>query len=153
MKYYLDIIVAILLLGIVLFFIYKPLPAFSIQDIHIRGLDDYPINTNKKNLILHLSNIECMTCKRDTQVLMRFHTRHPDVPIIDANILYKDTDKDAIITWKSKTDIQYTVGIIENPDIISYPIPTTLVLTSSGKKQIFGALTYEKLLETTEKNH
>ena len=153
MKYYLDIIVAILLLGIVLFFIYKPLPAFSIQDIHIRGLDDYPINTNKKNLILHLSNIECMTCKRDTQVLMRFHTRHPDVPIIDANILYKDTDKDALITWKSKTDIQYTVGIIENPDIISYPIPTTLVLTSSGKKEIFGALTYEKLLETTEKNH
>lgn len=153
MKYYLDIIVAIGLLGIVLFFIYKPLPVFSIKDLRIRGIDDYPINTNKENLILHLSNIECMTCKRDTQVLMRFHTRHPNVPILDANILYKDTDKAALIEWKNKVDIQYQVGIIENPDIISYPIPTTLVLNSAGQTEIFGALTYEKLLEITDKNH
>ena len=152
MKYYLDILAAIGLLGIVLFFIYKPLPEFSVQNLQIQGLDGYSINTNKKTLIVHLSNIECMTCKRDTQVLMRFHNRHADIPIVDANILYKDTDTQALIEWKKKTDLQYAVGIIKNPDIVPYSIPTTLVLTPSGKEEIFGALTYEKLLEATGKN-
>lgn len=153
MKYYLDILAAIVLLGIILFSIYKPLPEFSIQNLQIRGLDGYSINTNKQNLIVHVSNIECMTCKRDTQVLMRFHNRHQDIPIVDANILYKDTDKESLISWKNKIDLQYSVGIIENPDAVPYSIPTTLVLTPSGKTEIFGALTYEKLLEATGKNH
>ena len=152
MKYYIDILTAIVLLGIVLFFIYKPLPEFSVQNLQIQGLDGYSINTNKNNLIVHLSNIECMTCKRDTQVLMRFHNRHGDIPIIDANILYKDTDTQALISWKNKIDLQYSVGIIKNPDIVPYSIPTTLVFTPSGKEEIFGALTYEKLLEATGKN-
>ena len=83
---------------------------------------------------------------------MRFHNRHADIPIVDANILYKDTDTQALIEWKKITDIQYAVGIIKNPDIVPYSIPTTLVLTPSGKEEIFGALTYEKLLEATGKN-
>ena len=152
MKYYLDILAAIGLLGIVLFSIYKPLPDFSIHNLQIQGLDGYSINTNKQNLIVHISNIECMTCKRDTQVLMRFHNHHADIPIIDANIIYKDTDAEALIAWKNKVDLQYSVGIIKNPNIVPYSIPTTLVFTPSGKTEIFGALTYEKLLETTGKN-
>ena len=152
MKYYIDILAAIVLLGFILFSIYKPLPEFSIHNLQIRGLDGYSINTNKPNLIVHMSNIECMTCKRDTQVLMRFHNRHQDIPIIDANILYKNTDKESLIVWKNKVDLQYSVGIIENPDAVPYSIPTTLVLTPDGKTEIFGALTYEKLLEATNKN-
>ena len=153
MKYYIDILAAIVLLGIVLFWIYKPLPEFSVQDLQIRGIDGYSINTNKETVIVHLSNIECMACKRDTQVLMRFHKRHPDIPIIDANVIYKNTDREALISWKEKVDLKYNVGIIENPDIVSYPIPTTLVVTSPKTSKIFGALTYEKLLETTGKSH
>ena len=152
MKYYLDILAAIVLFGIVLFFVYKPLPEFSIHNLQIRGLDGYSINTHKQNLIVHLSNIECMTCKRDTQVLMRFHNRHSDIPIIDANIIYKDTDTESLVSWKDKIDLQYSVGIIENPNIVPYSIPTTLVFTSSEKTEIFGALTYEKLLEATGRN-
>ena len=84
---------------------------------------------------------------------MRFHNRHQDIPIIDANILYKGSDKESLILWKNKVDLQYSVGIIENPDAVPYSIPTTLVLTPAGKTEIFGALTYEKLLEATNKNH
>ena len=152
MKYYLDILAAIVILGIILFSIYKPLPEFSVHSLQIRGLDGYSINTNKANLIVHVSNIECMACKRDTQVLMRFHNRHQDIPIIDANILYKETDKESLISWKNKIDLQYSVGIIENPEVVPYSIPTTLVVTPTGKTEIFGALTYEKLLEATRKN-
>ena len=83
---------------------------------------------------------------------MRFHNRHQDIPIIDANILYKNTDLDSLISWKNKVDLQYSVGVIENPDVLPYSIPTTLVITPDGKTEIFGALTYEKLLEATSKN-
>ena len=152
MKYFVDIIIAILLLSLVLFYVYKPIPFFSLSSLNLRGLDGYLINPNQESIILHLSTVECMACKRDTQVLMRFHLRHPDIPILDANILYKDTDKEALMTWKQKIDLQYPVAIIENPEIISYPIPTTLVIENSNMVKIFGALTYEKLLDATQRN-
>jgi thioredoxin-related protein len=152
MKYFVDIIIAILLLALVLFFVYKPLPSFSISSLSLRGIDGYSINPNKEFLILHFSDIDCMACKRDTQVLMRFHVGHPDIPIIDANIVYKETDKEKLITWKQKIDLQYTVAIIENPKTVFYPIPTTLVIDNKKTTKIFGVLTYEKLLDAAKRN-
>ena len=151
MKYRIDAITAITILGFVLFWIYKPIAEMDINDLSLRGLDGYPINTNHKLLILHIGSIECMSCKRDTQVLMRHHFRHPTIPIIDANILYTPEEESKLIDWKKTVDLEYTIGIIENPSVVPYPVPTTLVVQQQKITKIFGALTYEKLIEVTEK--
>jgi len=83
---------------------------------------------------------------------MRYHFRHPDIPIIDANILYTSSDREELIEWKKTTDLGYTIATIENPSAINYPVPTTLVFHQNKKTKIFGALTYEKLTEATDKS-
>jgi len=81
---------------------------------------------------------------------MRHHFRYPNIPIIDANILYTDSDEKKLMEWKKTVDLDYTVAIIENPSIVHYPIPTTLIVHQNKITKIFGALTYEKLTEITE---
>ena len=151
MKYRIDAITAITILGFVLFWIHKPIAEMDINDLSLRGVDGYPINTNHNVLILHIGSTECMTCKRDTQVLMRHHLQHPDIPIIDANILYTPEEEKLLREWKQTVDLEYTIAIIENPSVVPYPVPTTLVVQQEKTTKIFGALTYEKLIEVTKK--
>ena len=82
---------------------------------------------------------------------MRHHFQHPDIPIIDANILYAPEEEKKLMEWKQTVDLEYTIAIIENPSVVPYPVPTTLVVQQQKITKIFGALTYEKLIEVTEK--
>lgn len=150
MKYTLDISITIVLLIIVVWNVYKPLPSFSINSLSLEDLEGKSMTIEQTKLILHLSNIECQSCKRDTQILMRFHLKHPEYTIIDANILYKDTDKEKLLAWKKTIDIQYPLAIINNEDSNAYPIPTTLVVNGEETTKIFGALSHAKLLEATK---
>ena len=150
MKYRIDAITAITILGFVLFWIHKPIAEMKIDDLSLRGLDGYPINTNHTLLILHIGTIDCMSCKRDSQVLMRHHFQNPSIPIIDANILYTAEEELKLSEWKQTVDLEYTVAIIENPSVVPYPVPTTLVIQPQKITKIFGSLTYEKLIEVTE---
>lgn len=149
MKYTLDISITIVLLIIVVWYVYKPLPYFSLDSLLLHDLEGKPMSLDQKKLILHLSNIECGSCKRDTQILMRFHLKHPEYTIIDANILYKETDKEKLLSWKKTVDIQYPLAIILDDSTIPYPIPTTLVINGTETTKILGALSHTKLLEAT----
>ena len=154
MKYLLDWIIAtFLIIGTFLWILQEP-DDFLFSDLQLRSLDNYPINHPKKTFVLHLSTFNCQSCKRDTQVLMRYYIQHPDIPIIDANIIQKESQIEKIYQWKKKLDLGYTVAILNNGSQISDRIPSTFVIdpASNQIQEIFGTLTYEKLLEATGKD-
>ena len=152
MKYIFDLFGAGIVLGGVLLYIYTPPPNLNLQSLQVKGLDGYPINMQKDTFILHLSAVDCLPCRRDTQVLMRYHQRHSDIPIIDANIVQSDEEIIQLKKWKKKLDIKYTIGIITASDPIYEQIPTTFIFFKDESIKIMGALHYENLIEHTQKN-
>ncbi len=153
MKYSIDwIIAALLAVGTFLWILQEP-KAFHLSNLQLRSLDNYPINHPKKTFILHLSTFNCQSCKRDTQILMRYYIQHPDIPIIDANIVQKESQVEEINQWQKKLDVGYTVAILQDSSSISNRIPSTFVIDPSSNQitELFGRLTYEKLLEATNK--
>ena len=140
-------------MGTLIWIMQEPAP-FTLSDIELRSLDGYPLNSPKEVFVLHLNTFNCQSCKRDTQILMRYHLQHPKIPIIDANIINDESQIEAIQRWKKTLDIQYTVAIVHNRSLQIDRLPTTLIIDpkQSTTKEVFGTLTYEKLLEITEKD-
>ena len=56
--------------------------------------------------------------------------------------------------WKKKLDIGYAVTILQNGSQFANRIPTTFVIDPNSNQilEIFGTLTYEKLLDATNKD-
>ena len=151
MKFFIDILGSSIVLGIVLTYIYTPPPNLNLQSLQVEGLDGYPINIQKDSFILHLSAVDCLPCRRDTQVLMRYHQRHRDIPIVDANIVQNQEEITQLKKWKKKLDIQYTLGVITSSDPIYEQIPTTFIFFKGKRTKIMGSLRYESLIEHTKK--
>ncbi|MEC7987245.1 MAG: hypothetical protein VX278_18895 [Myxococcota bacterium] len=154
MKYLIDWILAtIITIGTFLWIFQEP-EAFNISNMQIRSLDGYLVNNPKKTFILHISTFDCQSCKRDTQILMRYHLLYPDIPIIDANVVHNQKQIESIQMWKKKLDIGYTVTILQNGSQFGNRIPTTFVIDPNSNQilEIFGTLTYEKLLDATNKD-
>ena len=152
MKYFIDLLGSGFVLSGVLLYIYTPPPNLNLQSLQVEGLDGYSINVQKDTFILHLSAVDCLPCRRDTQVLMRYHQHYPDIPIIDANIVQNTEEITQLKKWKKKLDIQYTLGIITSSEPIYEQIPTTIIFFKGESIKIIGALHYENLLEHTHKN-
>ena len=153
MKYLIDWIFAtILTIGTLCWIFQEPQP-FTLSKLKLRSLDGYPINSPKEKFILHLNTFNCQSCKRETQILMRYHIQHPNTPIVDANLILNEKQTKKIQKWKKKLDIDYTIASIEKTSPFSSRIPATFVIDPSTNQllEIFGTLTYEKLLEATEK--
>ena len=152
MKYFADLIGASVLLIGVFLYIFLPAPEFQINTLQLQSLDGYPINLQKEDFILHIGSVECLPCKRDTQVLMRYHYRYPEHTIIDANLLYQPQDKEKLIKWKKKLDITYQVAVISSSSTVYERIPTTFVFSKGKTTKLFGSLRYEDLVEATHKD-
>ena len=152
MKYFADLLGASVLLIGVFLYIFLPTPALEINKLQLESLDGYPINLQKEDFILHIGSVECLPCKRDTQVLMRYHYRYPEHHIIDANLLYQPEDKEFLIKWKKKLDIKYQVAVIASSSTIYERIPTTYVFSNGEITKLFGSLRYEDLVEATHKD-
>ena len=153
MRYLKDWIFAILLLICTLVWIAQEPKSFDFLDLELRSLDGYLMNPPKETFILHISTHNCQSCKRDTQILMRYHVQHPSMPIVDVNLISSSEQREAIKKWKQKLDISYDVATTQKSSVLADRIPSTFVVSPAENRvlEIFGVLTYEKLLEATQK--
>ena len=144
---------ALILLLVVIWIIFSPKSIPDTEDLieNVKTSDGKTIVT-QTNTILHFWSVDCLPCKRDAQVLQRFHRKHEDYQIIGINVDGKERSED-VDQWVKSIHLDYEIAQSEKP-ILKAKVPSTLVINSveSNPISIQEQLTYRLLLDATEKD-
>ena len=145
---------AFALLIVVAWIIIQPEKSPNTDDLigNAHTSDGKKLNESEQ-MIIHFWSLDCLPCKRDAQILQRFHRKHSDYQIVGINVDGSEKNSE-ISSWINSLKVDYEMAV-STGDSLPSTIPSTFITlkgNTQGYKTINKPLTYRTLLDATEKD-